>query len=299
MCEESDVKLRQIFAEISTKPTKIDAPRADNAFISSPIDPLEEHWFEEGTSDIFVNEFSGNDDNLAIEYEDIHCDTNELDIEMPKSDLNESNSVENVCKPFHNSNRSEQSDDDDDEERAIVVRAKCVNGLWPCESCKKSFADHQSLKLHIRMHFTKNLQRCGSSAMQKHSSLRGTRRNKKLKCRVDTPIAAERNIFAKSDDDQMEIIRQNFNCKQCEADFDSFAGLVLHTTETHQQFDCDICGKTLATIQNLERHKQIHEKQKTNDDLFHENKSEEKKTHAKKFTCGICERRFSFKGNLK
>lgn len=308
MCEESDVKLRQILSRISlevpAKSVGIDKNNgqiAESPPIDSLIDPLGEEWFEELSLDTFENECSQNEDRFSIKDEDSgpnepipdNTTASAVNNDVTRiSDQNESNAAEII-----------QSSHGDDEESTMVARAKRVNGLWPCEICKKSYADRKSHKLHVRLHFGKSLQQYHSvghdAKLQRGVSARGTAKAQLKQSHPRTAATAKIDVFRKSHGDQCGSMRKNFNCKQCDANFESFSSLVLHTTVTHQQFDCDICGKKLATRQNLERHKQMHDKKNPNENYCGENESVGKKSHAKKFTCAICERKFSFKGNLK
>lgn len=278
MCEESDVKLRQIFPHISVDGQAKSVAKKEvalNLCSDLPIDPLEEHWFEEGASNTFENEFFESDDHLLMQDEDIF---NMKPTAAPNSDLIRSS----YTTRKHNEN---------DEESDVVSRAQCVDGLWPCELCLKSFADRKSLKLHVRMHFVKDKERYPMSCAEENHSDPAPR-----SMESDSKVVAiEEDILAENHRLGRESMQQNFNCKRCGSDFDSFNSLVYHTTEAHQQIDCEICGKTLATLQNLERHRQTHDSNKSNEEEVGEQKAKGKR----KFTCGVCERKFSFKGNLK
>lgn len=299
MCEESDVKLREIRALLladadadSARSELNSLTEADHVPNDSPVDPLDGHWSEEWTSHAFENDFLGNVDEFSIRDEDI--DSNDLDFDAATQLLDPPET-----RPNNNNNGHDKVDGD---ASAIVARAKSVNGLWPCEICNKSFADRKSHKLHVRVHFMK--QRSSALAGQ-HNTVENSTDETKPQRRVSArrlakisamELQALKTVAVEKETERpRESTCENFKCKQCNVSFESFASLVVHTDVMHQHFRCDICGKKLASALNLERHKEVHVERKLSEEeykLFVKKK-------ARKFTCALCDRKFSFKGNLK
>lgn len=292
MCEESDVTLREISTQLAaieqSKSSKIGETkqRADD-LSADPLD-VDPQWFDEWTSHAIVNELSGNDDNFSMF--DIDSDTNEVNFdETGLSDADDMNATSGSIQ------QSKPCDTQLEADGSILVTAKNVNRLWPCEVCQKAFTDRKSLNSHVRVH---SLTKSHGSPASVEGNL-SYEENSKPKRRVSA-----RRIGKCEPKDPLEIaaaieesVSQNFKCHQCGVHFESFGSLVLHTDVIHQRFECDVCGKQLATNRNLERHKQTHSNKQP--EIGSTTAMRKKLCATKKFTCDLCQRLFTFKGNLK
>lgn len=142
----------------------------------------------------------------------------------------------------------------------IAERAQCVNGRFVCEFCNNTFSERTSLKFHIRIHLGVNLKPCGF---------------------CDRAFSRETYL--------RQHIKNNHSnnspCPQCDLVFNSKQELREHTIKIHTQpkvkvYPCPICSRNFNRINNLAEHKLTHSAEK-------------------KFTCDLCQKKYSGKRGLK
>lgn len=148
-----------------------------------------------------------------------------------------------------------------DEDVKLLERAQRVDGRWICEICKKTFADRNTLKLHIRVHLGINLKQCPicPKGFAKQSFLGFHMKSHEMK---DHP------------------------CQNCDRVFNSKQSLREHINDVHKvekpqkTYMCEICSKVFTRVNTLNQHRITH-------------------TGEKKFSCEICHRKLGTKASLQ
>ena len=138
----------------------------------------------------------------------------------------------------------------------------------PWVSCRKSYANKSSIKLHYDIEHAglrypcvtcgevfKSKRSLGGHNKSEHLNMKNWRKSKKLEC----PECDEGPYATQSGLDRHILKRhreQQFFCQTCNEGFQSPEALTYHTKRAHEglNFDCTICGVPFASKQNLQKH---------------------------------------------
>ena len=106
---------------------------------------------------------------------------------------------------------------------------------FPCNVCGKEFTRKDSMTRHFQM---------------VHSDKKPT-----LQCEVcGSKFGREPNLLRHVKMFHGEGTVPQYSCDQCNANFHTPSGLVVHTRKEHKKFHCDLCAKKFATKFNLDNH---------------------------------------------
>ncbi|XP_023714941.1 zinc finger protein 135 isoform X2 [Cryptotermes secundus] len=167
-----------------------------------------------------------------------------------------------------------------------LVRHKCIDAgdkCYSCQLCDGIFSDMESLAHHSRSHLVDKPYNCGM---------------------CDKTFADSGNLAKHK---RTHTGEKPYSCDICDKAFSRSENLTRHRRihSGEKCFTCEICEKSFSRSENLAKHTRTHTVEKSysgeNDMHFLHRESlevlDKSNVSAKRYKCGICNKRFSDSGN--
>lgn len=275
MCRESDMKLRKISIKDENDSEKMQQSAArqgyhEEEFFCEPLSlsnhsvsadvshdkeiPLEASWDDDEYSNAAFQEETENDPEVKTEEK------------------------ESYPAKLYNT-------------KAILERARMIDGLYICEICGKSLSARQNLVHHVRRHLGIKLFSCSfchKSFPRKYALARHRLTHAKKMLHPCEICVTEFESEAKKEEhiDRFHPTSKLI-CNICERIFGNREELRAHSLNHKFLHVCDQCPRQFMRKRQLDRHKTLHEAPGTTVVGFGE------------YECYICRKRFNIRASLK
>lgn len=172
-----------------------------------------------------------------------------------------------------------------------------------CKICNRNFTDRRAWTKHLKLHTqASQLHRC-EECKKDFCAIKDLKRHLIISHRGTSVVCPHcekafremRNFLRHIKIHDKDYSKETFRCGECNKICGTKTGLKLHMNNGHQKAThiCNICGKTLSSSWNLNKHFKLHIEPRIRRELTDKNKKTQKE-----FTCELCGKIFQTRGRF-